>query len=148
MTGSIWCPYSTPNFCAKVEFSLVELGRTNQYLDERPRYGHKEVSQASPRLLWCSWWEVLVNVCLHSIMEEYKIFFENLSFPSFSRLMEVALCTNKLVRRSQGLALLQFVQASCPSTTKEMSDRRASWKRNRVQASSSKRPPFDKKEPR
>lgn len=32
---------------------------------------------------------MLVVICLHSMMEEYCIFFENLSFSTFSKLMEV-----------------------------------------------------------
>lgn len=31
--------------------------------------------------------EVLVNVCLYGMLEEYHIFLGNLPFPSFSRLM-------------------------------------------------------------
>lgn len=41
--------------------------------------------------------EVLVNVCLYGTMEEHRIFLENLSSPSFSRLMEAAGCMNESV---------------------------------------------------
>lgn len=44
--------------------------------------------------------EVLIDVCLHGAMEEYEIFLENLSIPSFSRFMEVARSRNELVRRT------------------------------------------------
>lgn len=44
--------------------------------------------------------EVLVDVYPQGTKEEYEIFLENLSFPSFSRLMEMARSSNELVRRT------------------------------------------------
>lgn len=41
--------------------------------------------------------EVLVNVCLHGMMEKYIIFLGNLSFTSFSRLIEAARRTTESV---------------------------------------------------
>lgn len=42
--------------------------------------------------------ELLVDVCLHDIMVEYRIYLENMSFCFFSKLMEVARCTNESVK--------------------------------------------------
>lgn len=39
--------------------------------------------------------EVLVDVCLYDMIEEYKSFQKNLSFPCFSKLMEAVKCTNE-----------------------------------------------------
>lgn len=44
--------------------------------------------------------EVLVNVCLHGMNEEYRVFLENLTFSSFSKLMKAARQTNESVRRA------------------------------------------------
>lgn len=44
--------------------------------------------------------EVLVNVCLHDMLKEYRIFLENLSFPTFSSLMEASRRTNVSKRRT------------------------------------------------
>lgn len=54
--------------------------------------------------------EVLLNVCLHRILEEFRVLLENLSLSSFSRLMEVARRTNGSVRRT-----LRSSSTSCPS---------------------------------
>lgn len=43
---------------------------------------------------------MLVSVCLHRMIEEYRVFLEYLSFPSFAKLMEAARLTNESVRRS------------------------------------------------
>lgn len=44
--------------------------------------------------------KVLVDVCLHDMLEDYRIFSEDLSFPSFSKLMEVDYGTNESVHRT------------------------------------------------
>lgn len=44
--------------------------------------------------------EVLVNVCLHDMIEEYRIFLENMSFSSSCKLMELVRRTNESVLRS------------------------------------------------
>lgn len=41
-----------------------------------------------------------VNICLHSMLEEYRIFLENLFVSSFSKLMETARLTNGMVHRT------------------------------------------------
>lgn len=44
--------------------------------------------------------ETMVDVCLHDMANEYRVFLENPSFPSFSKLMEAAKRTNESVRRT------------------------------------------------
>lgn len=44
--------------------------------------------------------EILINVCLHGINDEYRVFLEDLTFLSFSKLMKAASQTNELVRRT------------------------------------------------
>lgn len=44
--------------------------------------------------------EVLVNVCLHGINDEYRVFLENLTFLSFLKLMEASRQANETVRRT------------------------------------------------
>lgn len=46
--------------------------------------------------------EILVNVCLQDMLEENKLFLENLAFPLFSKLMEAARYNNEPVGRLQG----------------------------------------------
>lgn len=74
--------FNTKFFCADAKLTLVQLGRTHQY----PKYGriHEAFPWESPRLLQSSSWGCPVDVCSHSIIEEYSIYLENLSFPSFS----------------------------------------------------------------
>lgn len=43
--------------------------------------------------------EVLIDVCFHDKMDEHIIFWKNLSFPSFSILVEAARSANESVRR-------------------------------------------------
>lgn len=44
--------------------------------------------------------EVVVDVCLHGMLEKYRAFLDNLYFPSFSRSMEAGHCANELVHRT------------------------------------------------
>lgn len=44
--------------------------------------------------------DVLVDLSLHFMTEDYRINLESLFFSSFSRLMETARCTNELVRKT------------------------------------------------
>lgn len=48
--------------------------------------------------------EVLVNVCLHGMNDVYRVFLENLTFSSFSKLMEATKRTKKSVRRTLKLS--------------------------------------------
>lgn len=57
---------------------------------------------------------MLVNIYLHSMIEEYLIFLENFSFSSFSKLMKAACCTNESVQLS---------------STSRSSSNSSSWKR-------------------
>lgn len=43
--------------------------------------------------------ETLVDMCLHGMVNEYRVYLENLTFPSFSRLMETARRTNESFRK-------------------------------------------------
>lgn len=43
--------------------------------------------------------DVLVNVCLHGMSDEYRVFLENLMFSSFSKSMEASRHTNESIRR-------------------------------------------------
>lgn len=54
---------------------------------------------------------MFINVCLHGMLEEYRIFMEKLSFASFSKLMEAAHRTNEPVCRT-----LRFRSTSYPSS--------------------------------
>lgn len=75
--------FNTKFFFAKAKYTLAELGCTRQYA------GKDLVEE-----------EILVNVCLHGMNNEYRVFLENLTFPSFSKLMEAARQTNEPVRRT------------------------------------------------
>lgn len=44
--------------------------------------------------------EMLVNVCLHRMSDEYRVFLENLTFPSFLKLMEASKHMNEFVRKT------------------------------------------------
>lgn len=48
--------------------------------------------------------EILVDVCIHGMTEEYKVFLKNLSFPSFSKLMEERDTALSLYDSPRGLA--------------------------------------------
>lgn len=77
-------------FYAKPNITLAELRRTHQYLGEDldayvKRFHKKALESCGLELE-----EVLVDLCLHGMTKEYKIFLENLSCSSFSRLMEAA----------------------------------------------------------
>lgn len=43
---------------------------------------------------------LVVNVCFHGMAEEYRIFLENLSFSSFSKLIDAKRYTSESVLRS------------------------------------------------
>lgn len=64
-----------------------------------PGHIRKESPRQSLRLLLSVEEEVLINVCPHGMLEEYRIFLENLFFAPFSKLMEAACRTNESVSR-------------------------------------------------
>lgn len=47
--------------------------------------------------------QVLVKICLHDMAEEYIIFLENLSFPSFSKLIKEACRIKEAVNKPMWL---------------------------------------------
>lgn len=75
-------------FCDEARFTLVELGRTRQNLDEDL---DAYVKRFRERVLDCSDAvdeETLVDVCLHGMVNKYRVYLEILTFPSFSKLMK------------------------------------------------------------
>lgn len=92
--------FNTKFFFAEAKYTLVELGRTRQYagegLDLYVKRFHDKALDCVDRVDE----EVLVNVCLHGMNDEYLVFLENLTFSSFSKLMEAARRTNESVRRT------------------------------------------------
>lgn len=92
--------YCLTQIRAKAKFSLAELGRTRQHpgedLDMYVRRLHERALDYYDLVAG----EVLVEVCLHSMMEEYSLFLESLSFSFISKLMEATRCTNESVRRT------------------------------------------------
>lgn len=91
--------FNTKFFCCEAKFFLVNLGMTNQYPGEDLDVYVKKFYQ---RTMDCSdpvVEEVLVDVCLHGMLEGYRAFLENLSFPSSFCLMKAAPHTNKSIKR-------------------------------------------------
>lgn len=75
--------FKTKFFFAEAKYTLAELGRTRQYVGEDldlyvKRFHDKALDCVDPVDE-----KVLVSVCLHGINDEYKFFFENLTFSSF-----------------------------------------------------------------
>lgn len=67
-----------------MKYTLAELGRTRQYAGKdldlyMKRFHDKALDCVDPMEE-----EILVNVCLYGMNDEYRIFLENLTFPSFS----------------------------------------------------------------
>lgn len=92
--------FNTKFFGAEAKFSPVELGRTREYLVEdldlyMRRFHERAIICYDPVAE-----EALFDVCLHGVIQEYHVFLENLSFPSFSKLMDVARRTNESIRRT------------------------------------------------
>lgn len=86
-------------FCGDAKFTLVELSRTRQYSGEDLDV---YVRRFRERALYCSDAvdeETLIGVCLHGMVNEYRVYLENLTFPSFSKLIEAARRTNESVRK-------------------------------------------------
>lgn len=86
-------------FCDEAKFTHAELGRTRQYPSEDMDV---HVKRFRERALDCSDAvdeETLVDVCLYGMANEYRVYLENLTFPSFSKLMEAARRINESVRK-------------------------------------------------
>lgn len=65
-----------------------------------PEHVYKKIPRKSLGLLWSCGWRCIVNVYLHIMMEEYRIFFVNFSSPSISRLLEAVYHTNESMDRT------------------------------------------------
>lgn len=77
-------------FCDEARFTLVELDRTRQYPGEDLNVYMKRFRE---RALDCSDVvneENLVDIFLHGMANKYRVYLENLTFLSFSKLMEAA----------------------------------------------------------
>lgn len=141
--------FNTKFFCTEAKFSIVELERMRQHPGQdmdiyMRRFHERAIDCCDPAAE-----EILVDICLRGMMEEYHKFLENLSFSSLSRLMEAAMRTNESVRRTSRSSN----GASRPSPTVRPQSRKrpivATLKEGKgSRPSSSKRPSFDKKEPR
>lgn len=86
-------------FYGEAKFTLAELGRTRQHPNEDLDLYVKRFRE---RALDCNDAvdeETLVNVCLYGMANEYCVYLENLTFPSFSKLMEAARRTNESIRK-------------------------------------------------
>lgn len=72
--------FNTKFFRREAKFSLTELDRTKQYpegdLDLYVKSFHERAIDCRDLVDE----EVLINICLYGMLEEYRIFLENLSF--------------------------------------------------------------------
>lgn len=91
--------FNTKFFHVQAKFCFAELDRARQLGKDLHIYVRRFYEKA---LDCCDLVEEEkpVNVCLHGMMEVYKIFLENLSFRSFSKLMEAPERTNESVHRT------------------------------------------------
>lgn len=92
--------FKTKLFFAEVKYTLAELGCTQQYAGKDldlyvKRFHDKALDYVDPVDE-----EILVNVCLHGMNDKYRVFLKNLTFSSFSKLIEIARKTNESVRRA------------------------------------------------
>lgn len=78
--------FYTKFFFAEATYTLVELGRSRQYSGLYIKRFHEKALNCVDTVDE----EVLVNVYLHGMNDEYRAFIENLMFSSFSKLMEAA----------------------------------------------------------
>lgn len=129
--------------------TLVELGLTQQYygedLDVYMRRFHEKALDCCNIVDE----EVLVNVCVHSMREEYNIFLENLSFTSFSKSLkqlatQINQCTGLQGQRcnqTQPHPMAQLAPKKRPIVTPLKNDRGS-------KPSNTKRSTFEKKKPK
>lgn len=90
--------FDTKFFFAKPKYTLSKLGQTRQYAGEDldlyvKRFHDKALDCIDPVDE-----EVLVNVCLYDMKDEYRVFLKSLTFSSFSKLMEAVRRKNESVR--------------------------------------------------
>lgn len=86
-------------FCGEAKFTLAELGQTRQYQGEDLDIYVKRFSERAPDSSDAVDEETLVDVYLHGMVNEYPVYLENLTFPSFSKLIEAARRTYESVRK-------------------------------------------------
>lgn len=145
MTGCTYYPYSTPNSFVLKRSSpfLIWVGIDNIW--EKASIWTWEASMRGPRISMIKW-PKSTHWCLsYGMLEESNIFLQNLSFPSDSRLMEVAKHINKSMRRTS-----KSTYMNCSNPLVRQARRRrpviATLEENKgTRPSSSKRPSFNKK---
>lgn len=82
--------FNTKFFFPEAKYTLAELGHTRQYAGEDFDLYVKRFHDKALDYVDLVDEEVLVNMCLHGMNDEYRVFLENLTFSSFLKLMEVA----------------------------------------------------------
>lgn len=91
--------FNSKFFYTEVWQSLAVLKLTRQYssedLDAYIRRFHEKALGCCHQVDE----EMLADICLHGMTEENGVFLEDLSFPSFSKLIEAARWTIELIRR-------------------------------------------------
>lgn len=85
---------NTKFFCAETEFTLAKLGTMRQYLREDLDAYVKMLHETNLDCCNLVAEDVLVDVCLYGLIEDYRIYMENLSFSSISWVMQAARRTN------------------------------------------------------
>lgn len=82
---------------SKQNFPLAEFGRRRQYPGEAlDLYVRRFMKKHWIVVIMDE--EVLMNVCLHGMMDKCRVFLENVSLSSFSKLMKATRQTNESVR--------------------------------------------------
>lgn len=87
--------FNSKVFCAGAKFSVAELSGVRYHPREELDAYVKRFHERAFNYFHLVEERMLVDVCLLGMMEEYRIFLENLSFYSFSKLMELARHTNE-----------------------------------------------------
>lgn len=63
--------------------------------------------------------ETLVDICLHGMANEYRVYLENLTFLSFSKLMDAARRTNESVRKPSRPTISNYSRAPSRSSLRK-----------------------------
>lgn len=82
--------FKTKFLFAEAKYTLVKLGRTWQYADEELDLYVKRFHDKALDCVYLVEEDVLLNVCLYGMKNEYMVFLENITFSSFSKLMKAA----------------------------------------------------------
>lgn len=93
-------------FNAEARFTLAELDWTRQHSNEDLGICMRTFHKNAHTLDCCDpvSKEILVSVCLHGMVEEYRVFLEILSFSSFAKLMKSLVTPTSWYVNPQGLA--------------------------------------------